>query len=57
MIKSISVTISNLEPQVVLCLIGHLSMIVGDVAFADEAVDRTLVGVGAVPQHTSVMKS
>lgn len=32
-------------------------MIVANVAFADEAVDRALVGVSAVPQHTSVMKS
>ena len=47
---------AHLEPQVVFRLVGHLSVVVGDVALADEAVDGALVGVGTVPQHPPVMQ-
>lgn len=46
-----------LEPQVVFCFISHLSVVVGDVTLADNAVDGTLVWIGAIAQHAPVMQS
>lgn len=46
-----------LQPQIIFCLVRHLSVVIVDVAFPDQAVDGPLVGVGAVPQHPAVVKT
>lgn len=49
--------IQHLKPQVVLGLVGHISMVVCDVTLPNEAVDGPLVGVSAVPQHSAVVET
>lgn len=46
-----------LKPKVVFGLVRHFSVIIADVAFPDQAVDGSLVGVGAVPQHSAVVEA
>lgn len=46
-----------LEPEVVFCLIYHLSMAVADVTFPNQAIDSSLIGVSAVPQHSAVVET
>lgn len=46
-----------LKPEVVFSLVCDFPMIVADVTFPDQAVDGPLVRVGAVPQHTAVVKA
>lgn len=48
---------SHLEPEVVLCLVRHLAVVVADVAFPDQAVDGPLVWVCAVPQRPAVVQA
>lgn len=46
-----------LQPQVVFGLVGHLAVVVADVTLPDQAVDGSLVRVGAVPQCSAVMEA
>lgn len=48
---------SHLEPEVVLGLVRHLTVVVADVTLSDQAVDGPLVGVGAVPQRPAVVQA
>lgn len=46
-----------LKPEVVFSLVRHLSVVIADVTFPDQAVDGSLVGVGTVPQHSAVVQT
>lgn len=46
-----------LKPEIVFSLVCHLSMVITDVTFPDQAVDGSLVGVGTVPQHSAVVEA
>lgn len=46
-----------LQPEVVLSLVSHLPVVITDVTFSNQAVDGSLVGVSAVPQHSAVVES
>lgn len=46
-----------LKPEVVFSLVCHLSMVITDVTFPDQAVDGSLVGVSTVPQHSAVVQA
>lgn len=55
--KTSQLSILYLEPEVVFSLVCHLSMVIADVTFPDQAVDGSLVGVSAVPQHPAVVET
>lgn len=50
-------SILYLKPEIVFSLICHLAMVITDVTFPDQAVDGSLVGVSAVPQHSAVVET
>lgn len=45
-----------LQPQVVLGLVGHFALVVGDIASTDDTVHGPLVGVRVVPEGPAVMQ-
>lgn len=45
-----------LQPQVVLSFVGHFTLVVGDVASADDTVHGPLIGVCVVPEGPAVMQ-
>lgn len=46
-----------LKPKIVFSLVCHLSVVITDVTFPNQAVDGSLVGVGAVSQHSAVVEA
>ena len=50
-------SILYLKPEIVFSLICHLSVVITDVTFPNQAVDGSLVGVSAVPQHSAVVET
>lgn len=46
-----------LKPEVIFSLVCDFPMIIADVTLPDQAVDGPLIWVGAVPQHTAVVKA
>lgn len=55
--QNAKLNILYLQPEVVLSFVCHFSVVITDVAFTDQAVNSSLVGVSTVPQRPAVVEA